>query len=69
MLSLDPHSPVDTPAAESHHTPHAHLSAGRNPPRIDSTRLLQGTRELLIVHAGEEYRLRLTRNGKLILTK
>ena len=37
--------------------------------RIDSARLLQGGRELLIAHAGEEYRLRLTRNDKLILTK
>lgn len=37
--------------------------------RIDSTRLLQGGRELLIAHAGEEYRLRLTRDDKLILTK
>ena len=36
---------------------------------IDSHTLLQGTRELLIAHAGEEYRLRLTRNDKLILTK
>ena len=36
---------------------------------IDSQTLLQGTRELLIAHAGEEYRLRLTRNDKLILTK
>ncbi len=37
--------------------------------RIDSQHLLQGGRELFIAHAGEEYRLRLTRNDKLILTK
>ncbi|MFA7321546.1 MAG: hemin uptake protein HemP [Dokdonella sp.] len=42
---------------------------GRQQTRIDSASLLQGTRELLIAHAGEEYRLRLTRNDKLILTK
>jgi hemin uptake protein HemP len=30
---------------------------------------MRGTRELTIVHAGEEYRLRITRNDKLILTK
>ena len=30
--------------------------------------LLRGTRELVIVHNGREYRLRLTQNGKLILT-
>ena len=38
-------------------------------PRIDSHRLLSGGRELVIDHAGQEYRLRLTRNDKLILTK
>lgn len=36
---------------------------------IDSTRLLQGQRELVIRHGGECYRLRHTRNDKLILTK
>ena len=37
--------------------------------RIDSEHLLSGARELVIEHAGQEYRLRLTRNEKLILTK
>lgn len=36
---------------------------------IDSARLLQGEREVLIRHGGECYRLRHTRNDKLILTK
>jgi len=36
---------------------------------VDSACLLQGRREVLIRHAGECYRLRHTRNGKLILTK
>ena len=36
---------------------------------VDSTRLLQGQRELVIRHGGECYRLRHTRNDKLILTK
>jgi hemin uptake protein HemP len=36
---------------------------------VDSRRLLEGGRELVIDHAGVEYRLRLTRNDKLILTK
>jgi hemin uptake protein HemP len=35
--------------------------------RLDD--LLQGQRDVLIVHGPEVYRLRLTRNGKLILTK
>lgn len=35
----------------------------------ESAELLQGAKEVLIRHAGELYRLRLTRNGKLILQK
>lgn len=31
--------------------------------------LFAGARELVIAHAGDEYRLRLTNQGKLILTK
>ncbi|MBA3695432.1 MAG: hemin uptake protein HemP [Methylotenera sp.] len=36
---------------------------------ISSELLFTGTRELVISHAGGEYRLRLTNQGKLILTK
>lgn len=39
------------------------------PPRIRLEDLLRGCREAIILHGPEEYRLRLTRNGKLILTK
>ena len=40
------------------------------PPRtVRSEDLLLDQRELLIVHCQDVYRLRLTRNGKLILTK
>lgn len=38
-------------------------------PVFDSSGLLQGGREILIRHGGECYRLRHTRNDKLILTK
>jgi hemin uptake protein HemP len=38
-------------------------------PEVDSRQLLAGRRELLIRHGGEHYRLRHTRNDKLILTK
>ena len=38
-------------------------------PLFDSMMLLGGTREALIRHGGEVYRLRHTRNDKLILTK
>ena len=43
----------------------------QSPPtlEIDSLRLLQGQRELRIRHGNETYRLRHTRNDKLILTK
>ena len=37
--------------------------------RIASTALLGQARALIIVHAGAEYQLRVTKNGKLILTK
>ncbi len=37
--------------------------------RIDSQQLFQGQREICIEHAGQAYRLRITRQGKLILTK
>ncbi len=36
--------------------------------RIDSTALFAGHHELVIVHQGREYRLRVTQSGKLILT-
>ncbi len=39
------------------------------PGPIPTDFLFQGSQEILIVHNGEQYRLRITRNGKLILTK
>ena len=39
------------------------------PGQLDSGALLRGSREVLIRHGGETYRLRHTRNDKLILTK
>jgi hemin uptake protein HemP len=36
---------------------------------VHSTDLFQGGKELIIRHGSEEYRLRITRTGKLILTK
>jgi len=44
-------------------------STGSRKPRIESQRLFQGTREIVIVHDDQEYSLRITKNGKLILTK
>jgi hemin uptake protein HemP len=37
--------------------------------QVPSAALFQGRREIIIVHHGQEYRLRITRAGKLILTK
>jgi len=39
------------------------------PQRVDSASLFGNARELIIRHGNEEYRLRLTSQGKLILTK
>ena len=38
-------------------------------PRIDASLLLVSGREVILVHKDTEYRLRLTSNDKLILTK
>ncbi len=38
-------------------------------PMLHSNNLFSLGREIRIMHAGEEYRLRLTRNNRLILTK
>ena len=47
----------------------AEAGAVSAPERLDSRSLFQGRREIVIQHDGADYRLRLTSNGKLILTK
>jgi hemin uptake protein HemP len=37
--------------------------------RLESAVLFDEDREIVIVHRGQEYRLRITRSDKLILTK
>ena len=50
--------------SENHDTP------DEQPPRtVTSSELLQGARTLIITHAGQQYRLMITRNDKLILQK
>lgn len=39
------------------------------PERIQVADLTKGAREVVLVHEGQEYRLRVTAKGKLILTK
>ncbi len=60
-------SPHGTRSADADRVPGAADAATL--PILDSSRLLQGGREVLIRHGGECYRLRHTRNDKLILTK
>jgi hemin uptake protein HemP len=38
-------------------------------PRIESSTLFKGVQEIIIDHMGQEYHLRLTNQGKLLLTK
>ncbi|MGN7726122.1 hemin uptake protein HemP [Luteimonas sp. 22616] len=66
MFVAQPHA--HTPSRPAPH--HANeRSAVVEAIEVDSTRLLKGQRELLIRHGNECYRLRHTRNDKLILTK
>jgi hemin uptake protein HemP len=44
-------------------------AAGAKPRRIKVSELLDGGREAILEHGGQDYRLRITANGKLILTK
>lgn len=37
--------------------------------RVSSRQLFDGQNEIVIEHQGDDYRLRITSNGKLILTK
>lgn len=49
-------------------TPQPPLRA-QAPAGLSTEMLFRGAQEILIVHKGEQYRLRITRNDKLILTK
>lgn len=46
-----------------------HIESNNSLPMLHSNNLFALGREIRIMHAGEEYRLRLTRNNRLILTK
>ena len=53
------------------HQPQATASASSDSitRQIQVAELLGQDREIILVHAGQEYRLQVTKNGKLILTK
>jgi hemin uptake protein HemP len=55
------------PSTSAAPTPAAPL-AQPAPPRLSSEQLLGPRGEVVIVHKGREYRLRITQNGRLILT-
>ena len=54
----EPHGPADEPTAEP-----------RLVRRVESATLFERGREVIIVHHGQVYRLRITTSDKLILTK
>lgn len=57
-----------TPPAETVKQPDLRPGPGNSPQCVTSEALLGAAHELVIMHAGRQYRLRLTQNGKLILT-
>lgn len=57
---------MDTPSAPGE--PPSYVP-GRYRKRITVADLMQGAREVILLHEGEEYILRITKAGKLILTK
>ena len=50
-------------------TPVVPPSRGRTPTRVRVRDLLDGANEAILEHDGQDYHLRITANGKLILTK
>ena len=62
MAEEQPQPPVERPDERK-------AEPGAPADTISSEELFRGTREVRIRHAGEVYRLRLTRSGKLILHK
>ena len=65
-LRKPPESPLETAPGDASPEPGSRLSVGER--IVDSRELLGGGDGLLIRHDGRLYRLRRTRQGKLILT-
>lgn len=60
-MAISPSAPFLQPVAP--------VERPRPPDSIPANLLFKDRPEVLIAHNGETYRLRITRNGKLILTK
>jgi hemin uptake protein HemP len=56
------------PQASSAKLPSATIARASAPRRLRSVELFAGANELVILHDEREYRLRITQNGRLILT-
>jgi hemin uptake protein HemP len=59
MQSNSPSQPSETPS----------YASGTHRKRVTTTDLMGGGHKLVLLHAGQEYILRITKTGKLILTK
>lgn len=68
MLALSAKSP-DTIEPQAVGAPHAARSLTMRGNTVDSRDLLATEREIIIQHGADSYRLRLTSQNKLILTK
>ena len=60
---------TDIPRPPDDHPPGEQPAHGQEPRTIRSEDLLGGDKEVVILHENQLYRLRRTRNGKLILQK
>jgi len=60
---------MDQPTAVPGSTSDAAKRVPSSPVTVDSATLFKGTEEIRLLHRGQEYRLRVTKQGKLILTK
>jgi hemin uptake protein HemP len=67
-MNAGPRDPSDNPEKKSG-APSIGRSVSLMDNRIQSRELFAATREILIIHGDETYRLRLTAQNKLILTK
>lgn len=69
MKHPDPHRDTTSPSAAESSSANCEDLQQKPPSRIRSETLFRGARQIVIEHGTEEYRLRLTRQDRLILTK
>lgn len=68
-MAYSPAGPSATAVSDSAPQPHQPKTMGTRLLRISTDRLMGGHREIVLQHGLEEYRLRITAAGKLLLTK